>query len=250
MRDRGGERGKGGQYGGGFPQQQHRGAPEEKVARGGGAAVSSRRASRLRVRASAARPRLEDWNLATLSLRRVRVRVGVRVWSRQCRGGGRVQSGAELRASQSARVPFPRWLPVYGDGLDARRQCNASRLTLVWSHCRKQDADKMKESFVLHASSTELLSMFRCCAFDSAHAPACVLHSGRAPAGGAMASSTAYILALCRCPNPCLPYCLRLLCALCILGQWARNPLLLPSSHLWTTFTQATKSSDVDWGSQ
>ena len=59
-----------------------------------------------------------------------------------------------------------------------------------------------------------------------------------------------YILAICRSPNPLLPYCLRLLCALCILGQWARNPLLLPSSHLWTTFTQATKSSDVDWGSQ
>jgi hypothetical protein len=37
------------------------------------------------------------------------------------RGGGRVQSGAELRASKSARVPFPRWLPMYGIGLDARR---------------------------------------------------------------------------------------------------------------------------------
>jgi hypothetical protein len=89
---------------------------------------------------------------------------------------------------------------------------------------------------VLQASSTELLSMFRCCSFDSAHAPACVVHSGRAPACGAPWPRLQRPLYPCPLPLPEPASALLPLFALRPVnpGLICAEPTPPP---LWTTFT-------------
>ena len=70
----------------------------------------------------------------------------------------------------SARIPL-------GESPRARELASVRRRErcLMSVICSKQDADKMKESFVLQASSAELLSMFRSCLSPSAAFPSQIM---------------------------------------------------------------------------